>query len=344
MGQYIYGIIKNISTPDFSTIRGIDNQEIRLVPFQDIAALISDTPLINFDRLKKEELLQNVAIHQKVNEAVIKDQNVVPMAFGTIADGEEEVKRILAKVYLQFKTALRKISGKTEFAVQVFWDEKAILEELAETDPQIQKLKKTMESSSKLFSTAAKIKLGKLVFQAVESQKEEYLKTIQDFLKECSLESSPGKLVDQNMIMNTSFLIEKDQEKTLDERMNTLGKKYEGKLRFKYVGPMPAYSFSNINLNLGNFELVDKARKTLRLGQEANFPEIKKAYQQLVLQYHPDGVQGNTKDSEKIKKITEAREIIENYCRSCRNSFNEKDQNFRYSFKKEDVKNSIMIH
>ena len=72
MGQYIYCIIKNISTPDFSTIRGIDNQEIRLVPFQDIAALISDTPLINFDRLKKENQKYSFKKEGVENSFIIK--------------------------------------------------------------------------------------------------------------------------------------------------------------------------------------------------------------------------------------------------------------------------------
>ena len=58
--------------------------------------------------------------------------------------------------------------------------------------------------------------------------------------------------------------------------MQELGKKYEGELKFKYIGPMPPYSFVNINLKLGNFELVDGARKLLKLAECDTFNEIKR--------------------------------------------------------------------
>ena len=347
MGQYIYCVIKNAhcSHPAgrvLNLIAGINNQIPRLINFRDMAAVASDTPLINFDRLKKEALLQNVAVHQRVNEAVMKDCDVIPLAFGTIAKNEEEVKQTLSKAYLQFKTALEKIAGKVEFAVQAFWDEKTFLEELAKTNFEIQKLKQKAETGRKIFSLAPKIKLGKLVFEAVESQREDYIKDIQDFLKECSLETAFSKLVDKSMIMNTSFLIEKDREKELDEKMNALGEKYDGKLRFKYVGPMPPYSFCNINLKLGNFEFVDDARKTLGLGREVTFPEIKKRYLELASQYHPDRCK-NPQGQDKFKKVSEAFQVLENYCRYFKIDFNEKDENFLYSFQEEDIKNSITV-
>lgn len=79
------------------------------------------------------------------------------------------------------------------------------------------------------------------------------------------------------------------------------------------------------------FEMLDRARKILGLGQTATLSEIKKHYNSLIKKYHPDviksrGAPQESEDAElKIRQINEAYEIIMSYC-----------QQYRYSFRKED--------
>ena len=51
------------------------------------------------------------------------------------------------------------------------------------------------------------------------------------------------------MIMNSAFLVSRDQEADFDARVQTLGAKYD-KLTFRYTGPWPPYTFVNIRLKL----------------------------------------------------------------------------------------------
>jgi len=321
---------------------GINNREVTPLSYKDISAVVSPTPIINFDRLDKKELVRYVASHQEVNEKIMKDYDLVPMAFGIIAPSVDEVLRILEKAYLQFKTALKKIEGKVEFVVQVWWDQKKLIEELFNTNPKIQELKKETSSKKGILALPIKLKLKKLLEETAEAQRQVYIKDIQTFLNSCSHGFTSNKLIEEDMIANFSFLIEKAKESELDKKMQELGKKYEGNLRFKYIGPMPPHSFVNINLSLGNFELVNEARKLLGLGEEAIFEEIKKAYHILSHQYHPDKHQGDPEKEKQMKKINEAYRILESYCQSC-NEFTGKAEVQSYSFKEEDVKNSLMI-
>ena len=335
-GKYIYCVIREKKDQKFGSI-GINNREVGLIRYKDIAAAVSPTPVINFDRFSKENLTQYAATHQKVNEFLMKDYDVVPMAFGLIAQNQDDVLGILEKAYLQFNMALQKIAGKGEFAVQIFWEEKKFLEELAHNNPEIQKLKQ--ESQSLVTGIIAKLKLGKLIFEALENKRKEYLRDVENSLKECSLGSRSGKLLDETMIGNISFLVEKKAESEFDKKMQELGKKYGEKLRFKYIGPMPSYSFVNINLKMGNFEVVNEARKLLGLNEEASLEGIKKAYYRLSQEYHPDKVRGK---EEEMKKIIQARAVLANYCQSCA-EFLGKVEDQKYSFKKEDVENSLII-
>lgn len=336
-GKYIYSIIQENENRSFGPI-GINNREVKLVPYKDIAVVVSNTPVINFDRLDKKELTKHVATHQKVNEEIMKDYDIVPMTFGIIAPSSDEVPRILEKAYLQFKTALKKIEGKVEFAVQVWWDQQRILKELTNINPEIKKLKQEISSKGGILGMPIKLKLGKLICQELETQRQTFIDDIHTLLRSSFPDSTLNKLTDEEMIANFSFLIEKTREPELDKKMQELGKKYEGKLRFKYIGPMPPYSFVKINLSLGNFELINEARKLLGLAEYATFDDIKKAYYALSHQYHPDKFQGK---EEQMKKIAHAYSILENYCESCDELLGQKSQ--KYSFKKEDVENSLII-
>jgi len=351
-GIYIYSIIKENKDRRFGSI-GINNREVSLVHYKDISAVVSNTPIIKFDRLDKKELTRHVATHQKVNGEIMKDYDVVPMAFGIIAPSSDALLHILEKAYLQFKTALKNITGKTEFVVQVWWDQKKLLEELINTNQEIQTLKQEVSSRGGILGMPMKLKLGKLIHQGVEGQRQAFINDIQQTLDSISYDSASNKLIlspyqnfgsggEDEMIANFSFLIEKTKESELDKKMQELGKKYEGKLRFKYIGPMPPYSFVNVNLGLGNFEVVNEARKLLGLAEYASSDDIKNTYYILAHKYHPDKYGGESKTEEKIKKITQAYSVLENYCQSC-DEFLGKGKIQKYSFKKEDVEDSIIM-
>ena len=354
-GIYIYCLIGKAEKTDLG-LNGLNGATLELIPYKDINAVVSEMPVINFDRFDREVLDHYITIHQQVNEGVMKYYDVVPLAFGIIAPNPWEVRNLIERAYLQFKTALKRITGKVEFVFQVWWDQEKLLPDLVRTTPEIQKLKEELSTKDKILDLPLKLKLGKLLQQKAEVWREAYLKEIQTSLNSCSQDFTLNKLMGEGMIANFSFLIEKARESELDRKVQDLGRKYEGKLKFKYIGPMPPYSFVHINLSLGNFELVNEARELLGLGEKASFEEIKKAYYALVHQYHPDKSQANQKKAqEQMKKIIQAYSVLESYCQSCGEFLASQDLDSKigvgegkmagrkYSFKKEDVENSLII-
>jgi len=276
-----------------------------------------------------------------------------------IAESAEEIRNILAKAYIQFKAALERIAGKAEFVVQVFWNEKNILEKIVQENPEIQELKKEIESKGKILGFSSKMKLGKRIFEALESYRKECTKDILSNLAIRFPNFSAGKLLDaskegaanetnKEMIMNYSFLVDKTEESALEFQLNKLAEKYKDEVKFKYIGPMAAYSFAVINLSLGNFDLVDGARKTLGLEESATFLNIRDAYHKLAAEHHPDKHEYKKdqvileKAEKKMKDIITASEVLTVYCKHYLSALSpEKEQ--LCSFKKEDVEDSIII-
>ncbi|MFA4991030.1 MAG: J domain-containing protein [Candidatus Omnitrophota bacterium] len=82
-----------------------------------------------------------------------------------------------------------------------------------------------------------------------------------------------------------------------------------------------------------DFKQIDEARKILGLDEYAGMEEIKSAYKELALRYHPDRCEDKKKKEceEKFKKISHAKDILAVYCAG-----------YRYSFKEKDVRRNTM--
>ncbi|MEK9132398.1 MAG: GvpL/GvpF family gas vesicle protein [Patescibacteria group bacterium] len=352
--KYIYSIIstQDLFAETLEELRGMNNCDIVLVSYKDIAAVVSDTHVIHFDKLDKTELTRCIALHDQVNTGLMKKHNVVPMRFGMIVESTEEILMLLAKAYIQFKTALDSIAGKAEFTVQVCWNTRNILEKIVQENTEIQALKKEVESKGGILGFASKVKLGKCIHEAVELRRKEYTKNIIDTLAAYFPQYSAGKLLNadtgKEMIVNYSFLIDKTEEPAFDARLNTLAETYKDELQFKCIGPMPPYSFAVINFSAGNFDVVDRARRTLRLGESATRLEIRKMYYALAEQYHPDkhvhtNVQKIIDEAEmKMKDLATANEVLTVYCQQYLSALPSGEEQI-CSFKKEDVGRIVMV-
>ena len=328
---YIYAIIENIGGVPSNDIWGFDNQKIIFIPHRALLVVASNISLNNFDNLDVKELTSFVSIHEKVNEALIRDYNVIPLKFGTVVEDKEQLFSFLEKTYPRFLAALEKIDDKAEFIVETLWDEKKILEEIARENLEVQKLKQKAESRGKILGLPIKIKLGKLIFENLELRRKEYVEDILNFLKSHVADYREGKLFqpkadprlrpatdgqallagNKKAIMSYSFLIEKSQESEFESKLNQLAEKYQNKLGFKYIGPMAPYSFANIAFALADNALIENARKTLGVSEKMTLPQIKAAYHSLVNRYHPDKHSGSKETEEQTREIIKAYKTLE---------------------------------
>ena len=78
---------------------------------------------------------------------------------------------------------------------------------------------------------------------------------------------------------------------------------------------------------MGSFEEIDKARKSLGLGEFASLEEIKQAYRKKAFIYHPDkSGNENAQGEEMMKSLNLAYRLLIEYC-----------SRYKYSFKEDDV-------
>ena len=98
-GKYVYCIVRSDRQRDFGAIGIGGGQKVFTVAFQDLAAVVSDTPIVIYDPTR-----DNVLAHEFVNETVMKEFTVIPMSFGTVFRSEDDVTELLRSTYQAFRT------------------------------------------------------------------------------------------------------------------------------------------------------------------------------------------------------------------------------------------------
>jgi hypothetical protein len=243
-GRYVYCVIQSERALSFGMLGiGPEPSEVHTVHYRDIAAVVSNTPMVVQDPTR-----DNVLAHQRVNETVMQQHTVIPMSFGTVFKTDEDIIELLRSAYDAFTDVLNKMQDKFEFGLKVLWDRDQIVREIESEDEDIRRLKGEI-STQKGSTYFARMQYGRLIDAALQSRSERYVSEIFEALRNVSVASRSNKPIGDRMIMNAAFLVARTLEHAFDARVKDIGQRYD-KLTFKYTGPWPPYNFVNIRLKL----------------------------------------------------------------------------------------------
>ena len=248
-GKYIYCIIKVNESKTFGSPGvGERGDELHTISFKNIAAVVSNSPIIKYPVSR-----ENTIAHEKAIEEVMKQHVVLPVRFCTIAEDEAKVKKILEKEHEKFKNLLGEMKGKKELGLKAVFKEDVIYKDILEKHGGIRKLKKGLASKPPEATHYERMEIGKMVETALEKEKEICEKTILDALLPLAVEYETNTTYGERMIINAAFLVEKSKETEFDQKVQELNEKYGNKVKFKYVGTIPPFNFVNLVINIGEY-------------------------------------------------------------------------------------------
>jgi hypothetical protein len=209
---YVYGIAEGRYDRSFN-VQGIGerNDTVQGIPFKDVTAIISHTPFIEYDPTEA-----NMVAHEKVIQEVLKQQlTIAPMRFCTVLGSKQDLVKLLQSAYLPFKRNILKIRNKLEFDIKVFI--------------QLEKLREKINDDAQLMTTSQKIA-------------EELHACLQSKAVDMVLEEQ----ITDDMIMNASFLLHKEQIKAFYDVITDFDKQHTDTVKIRISGPTAPYNFVNM--------------------------------------------------------------------------------------------------
>lgn len=243
-GKYIYCIIGTKQERNFGPIGiGGRGDEALTVGYDDLSMVVSSCPMTKFV-VSRENMLAHVRVIEKVMNEF---DSVLPVRFGTVASNADEIRNLLDRRLREFMILLRNMDHKVELGVKGLWKNmNVIFEEIVEENREIKEAKKKIQNEAGKKNTKAKMKVGKMVKEALKKEKEREAEKIVDALRRSVFEYKLNKVSSDEMFMNAAFLVDKGREKEFDNIIEDLSEEYRDRVKFMYAGPMPVYNFVNI--------------------------------------------------------------------------------------------------
>lgn len=212
-GKYFYCAIRCNEEKSFGKI-GMKNRVVYTIPYRGIAAVVSDSPMEDYELTE-----DNTKRHEEVIRQVMKEHAVVPAEFGTIIKNETILRRLLKKANDPTKECLKLVDNMVELGI------KAILNE------------------NTVFADA--------------KQRKECISDILESLKVTAKQAVTGDLFSDRLILNASFLVNKEDVDAFSNEVARLQNKHSS-LKFLYSGPWAPHNFVYIKIGAEGVEITKK--------------------------------------------------------------------------------------
>ncbi|PKL50061.1 MAG: hypothetical protein CVV39_02015 [Planctomycetes bacterium HGW-Planctomycetes-1] len=336
VGKYIYGIInsnaeetfdldKIVSLDDIYPSRSpaeiVESSEIHnkayTVVFQDISAVVSDSEVVDYSHMPKDTLGRLLVSHQQLIEKVMTKHTIIPMRLGTFAGSDEEAREILAKGYKTIKDIFEQAKNSIEIdVVATLNDLKSFLQEVS-GEEEIKQLKQSLLNKEGGITIDDQMKVGVLVKRHLDKKKEILAGRIQAALGEIAQNYKGHDLMDDTMVLNCAFLIDKKRQEEFERQVEQVNDEFEDKLNFRCVGPLPPYSFYTLEVKKPQFDEINWAKEKLGLKDDfITAVEIKKAHRRTAMTCHPDKNPDTPNIEQKFDEMTRAYKILLDYYRA----------------------------
>ncbi len=341
--SYVYGIIPAGQSSAFG-LSGLPPrpEEVRSVACRGLGCVVSNYSGEDFASLPKEILLRCLMAHQEVIERVMKECPILPVKFGTLVEGEVEVRRLIQQSHSRLSHALERLAGKVEMEVAATWDLKQVLEEIGQAD-EILRLKESIARRPAAEALEQQIQAGKIVKESLDRRREGHRQRLLESLEGAALDVQPNALVADEMVLNVAFLIERERQGEFDEQVRKLDEALNGEVSFRIVGPLPPYSFATVEVVRPSAEKLEEAQRLLGLGASVSREEVKRAFRRLAAQTHPDARRENGQGGEEFVRVREAYDLLTAYCRGQEDGDGEKTEERHVSLAPEDVSQALLV-
>jgi len=245
----MYCIIASKEAESFGPLGiGGRGDELHTLLYKDIAAVVSDSPVINYAVSR-----ENMLAHEKAIEEIMKKHTVLPVRFCTIAQDENKVKKILEIEHDEFAELLKDLEGKKELGLKAIFKEDVIYKEIAENYEDIKSLKKALLSEPPAKTYYLRVEVGRKVEAALQEEKDTYKEEILNALSPLAQDTKVNNTYGELMIISAAFLVENAKEAEFDRNVQALADKYGDKIKFKYVGTLPPFNFVNLVIETGGY-------------------------------------------------------------------------------------------
>ena len=242
-GLYLYGITGAEETVGVDASGGVDGAEVEAIVEFGLAAVVSRVP-----NRKLRAQRANLTAHHRVLHGMAERGTVLPVAFGTVAHSEEDLRALLRRNARTLTDLLERLEDRVEMGLKVYWETANIFEYFVATHQELEAMRNRLFRPGRQSSLDEKVELGRLFQNLLEQSRQRHTRRVTDALAPFCVEVRAIDPGDERMIMKLACLVEKDRRQQWEEGVLQTARLFDDHYRFEYNGPWPPYNFAHVDL------------------------------------------------------------------------------------------------
>ncbi|WP_040795604.1 GvpL/GvpF family gas vesicle protein [Nocardia higoensis] len=238
--MYVYGIVPgDVEPEDHATGVGDPPGRITVVRQGDVAALVSEVPIG-----RPLGTPDDLTAHARLLDGSAAVAPVLPLRFGAVLTDADAVQEELLKSHEDtLRTALGELEGRAQFVIRGRYVEKAILRELLESDPEVQRLRAEIRDKPEDATRNERIALGEMINNAIEQRRAADTDRVVGALDDLDPLVNLRPPTHEEEAVHVAVLIELERQGELEQKLTELAEEWDGRVELSLLGPMAAYDF-----------------------------------------------------------------------------------------------------
>jgi Gas vesicle synthesis protein GvpL/GvpF len=243
---FVHGVVPAAFEPPALDGLGDPPARVRTIHTGDLGVLVSDLPADATPGTRAD-----LEAHMRVLTTVVEaGATVVPMRFGMVLDEDDAVReQLLERRRDDLLGLLRDLDGRVQLTLRGVYAEDVVLREVAQADPEIPRLSAATRDLPEADAHRAKVRLGELVARGVERRREEDERAVLDRIAPHAERVIVEEPKHERMAVHVQLLVARDRREDLDAAVRQLAAEQDGRISFRYVGPLAPWSFADVRLD-----------------------------------------------------------------------------------------------
>ena len=240
--MYVYGIAP-ASELDALPKKGVEGAPVRTIEHAGLAALASE---LRGDSIAAPK---EVRAHWSVLDEVCRTATVLPTRFGTAMESEQAVRdRLLAANADRLRELLGSLADHIQLNVSGDYDEGRLMREVVRDSPAITGLREKLRSLPEAAGYYDRIRLGELVAAEIQRRRAADTELALTTLAARAADVREEQVSRAETAFKLAFLVERSRQDAFTEAVDELAGTLGDRVSIRYVGPLPPYSFADVDL------------------------------------------------------------------------------------------------
>src|SRR3989304_2279383 len=198
-GKFLYAVILSDREREFGPI-GLEGGRVYSIPYQDIAAVVSDYPVTEIKFLRK-----NLSPYHLTIRRVAEECTTIPAKFGQLANDADKVRKVLEANYDELKEELVRLEGKVEMGLKVSWAVENVFEYVVGKSRGLRELRDRLLRRSASLTRQQPIEVGALAFDKLNEMRGELTEKALTLLEDSVEEVEINQITEEKMVMHGAF-------------------------------------------------------------------------------------------------------------------------------------------